>query len=113
MFLYYTLSDSKSRIVGGNGIDIFNFSIDRERDIIAFSIEFLAFDEYLEDDYRPNLLKTYHLLFGEESGQEIYDYFMTFYGESLEVETQDETMIDGMRVTYWHAPKNRLTVYLR
>lgn len=110
--LYYALGDSKSRIVGGN-VDIFNFSIDREKDIIAFSVECLTFYEYLEDDYRPHLQKTFHLVFGEESGQKIFDYLMTFYGQSLEVETQDETLIDGMRVTYRLTPKHRLTVYLR
>lgn len=83
LFLYYALGDNKSRIVGGN-VDIFNFSIDREKDIVAFSIEYLIFYEYLEDDYQPHLLETFNLLFGE-NGQEIFDYLMIFYGKRLEV----------------------------
>jgi hypothetical protein len=111
LFLYYGLEDSKSQIVGGNGIDIFNFNIDRELDTISFSIESLTFHEYLEDDYHPHLLKTFNLLFGE-SGQKIYDYLMTFYDMGLEVETQAETLIDGMRVTYWLTPKHKVKIVL-
>lgn len=112
LFLYYGLESSKSQIVGGNDVDIINFHIDREEDIITFSIESLTFPDYFEDDYRPHLLTIFNFLFGE-SGQKIYDYLMTFYGKGLEVETQDETLIDGMRVSYRFTPKHKLTITLK
>jgi len=43
LFVYYALEERKSRIAGGNDVDIFNFSIDREQDIVEFSVENLVF----------------------------------------------------------------------
>ena len=110
LFLYYGLEKTKSQIVGGNGVDIFNFNIDTEKGIVSFSVELLTFDGYIEDDYRPHLLQTFNFLFGD-SGTKIYDYLMTFYDQALEDGTEDETLIDGMKVTYRFTPKHRLTVF--
>lgn len=111
LFLYYGLEEGKGQIVGGNAVDIFNFNIDTEKDIVSFSVELLTFDGYIEDDYRPHLLQTFNFLFGE-SGTKIYDYLMTFYDQGLEDGTEDETLIDGMKVTYRLTPKHKLTVFL-
>lgn len=110
LFLYYGLDENKCQIVGGNGVDIFNFSIDREQDIISFSIENLIFPGYLDDDYRSQLLETFNFLFGE-SGEDIYLYLMAFYEQPTDG-VEDETMIGGMRVTYRCTPKHRLNIYL-
>jgi hypothetical protein len=108
--LYYVLEESKSKIAGGNDVDIFNFSIDQEKDIVSFSIENLIFPDLLEDDYSSQLLDTFNLLFGDND-KDIYRYFMTFYENPIDG-ASDETWINGMRVTYRCTPKHQLVIYL-
>lgn len=110
LFLYYGLEEKKCQIIGGNGVDIFNFSIDREQNVVAFSVENLVFPDLLDDDYRPLLQETFNLLFGE-SGEDIYRYLMAFYEQPTDGVT-DETLINGMRVTYKCTPKHKLVVSL-
>lgn len=108
--VYYILKESKSRIVGGNDVDIFNFSIDREQDIVSFSVENVIFPDLLDDNYSSQLLETLDLLFGE-SGKDIYRYFMEYYQNPVDGNT-DETTINGMRVSYRCTPKHHLFIYL-
>lgn len=108
--LYYVLEKSKSETVGGNDVDIFNFSIDREQDIVSFSIENLIFPDLLEDDFSLQLLDTFNLLFGDND-KDFYSYFMTFYENPIDG-VSDETWINGMRVTYRCTPKHQLVIYL-
>lgn len=110
LYLYYLLEESKSHIIGGNDVDIFNFSIDRGQDIISFSIESLIFNEELDYDYSPLLLEIFNILFGADGG-DIFGYFMKFYEHPAEGVT-DETLINGMRVTYKCTPKHKLAFYL-
>ncbi len=110
LYLSYVLEESKSRIVGGNNVDIFNFSIDREQDNITFSVENLTFYDVIDDDYRPQLLETFNLLFSE-SGEAIYHFLMEFYDQAVDG-IEDETLIDGMLVTYRCTPKHKLGVFL-
>lgn len=107
--LYYGLEKSKSQIIGGNDVDIFNFSIDKEQDIVSFSVENLTFLDEI-GDYRPQLLETFNLLFGE-SGEDIYCYLMAFYEQPIDG-VEDETRINGMRITYWCTPKHKLAISL-
>lgn len=107
--LYYVLKESESQFLGGNDVDIFNFSIDREQDIVSFSVENLIFPDLIEDDYSLQLLKIFNLLFGENS-QDIYSYFMAFYENPIDG-VSDETWINGMWITYRCTPKHQLVVY--
>ena len=108
--LYYVLEESKCQTVGGNTVDIFNFSIDKELDSVSFSVENLMFPDLLDDNYNSQLLETFNLLFSE-NGEDIYRYFMKYYQNPTDGST-DETMINGMRVTYKCTPKHQLVVYL-
>lgn len=108
--LYYGLEEKKCQIVGGNDVDIFNFSIEAEQDIVKFSVESLMFPDLLDDDYRPQLLKTFNLLFGE-TGEDLYRYLMVFYDQPTDGMT-DETTINGLRVTYRCTPKHKLVISL-
>ena len=110
LHMYYGLDETKCQVIGGNSVDIFNFSIDREQDIILFSVENLTFPDVLNDDYSPQLLETLNLMFGV-NGEEIYNYFMTFYQHPTDGVT-DETLINGMRVNYSCTPKHRLVISL-
>lgn len=110
LYLYYGLEENKCQIIGGNSVDIFNFSIDMEQDIISFSVENLTFSSVLDDDYSPQLLETFNLLFGV-NGDDIYRYFMTFYKHPTDGVT-DETLINGMRVAYRCTPKHKLVISL-
>jgi len=110
LFVYYELEEKKCKIVGSNSVDIFNFSIDKEQDIIEFSIENLMFPGLLDDDYRSLLLETFNLLFGE-SGENIYRYLMAFYEKPTDG-VKDETLINGMPVTYSCTPKHKLVISL-
>ncbi len=110
LFVYYELEEKKCQIVGGNGGDIFNFSIDKEHDIVEFSVEHLMFPGLLDDDYRSLLLETFNLLFGE-SGEDIYRYLMAFYEQPTDG-VIDETRINGMLVTYSCTPKHKLVISL-
>ncbi len=110
LYLYYGLEENKGQIIGGNGVDIFNFNIDREQNIVTFSIENLTFPGVLDDDYSPQLLETFNMLFGL-NGEDIYSYFMRFYQHPSDGVT-DETWINGMRVTYSCAPKHKLVISL-
>lgn len=110
LYVYYGLEENKCKIIGGNEVDIFNFSIDREQDIISFSVENLTFPGVLDDDYSPQLLETFNLLFGV-NGEDIYRYFITFYEHPADGVT-DETLINGMQVTCWCTPKHRLVISL-
>lgn len=109
LYLYYMLEEDKCRIVGGNDVDIFNFSVDREQDIVSFSVENLTFYDII-DDYRPQLLDTLNLLFYER-GEAIYDFLMKFYEQPVDG-VREEVFIDGMRVTYRCTPKHILDIYL-
>ncbi len=109
LHVYYGLEYNKSMMLGGNGVDIFNFSIDQEQDLIEFSVENLTFSG-IDDDYRPQLLESFNLMFGE-SGEKIYQYFIPLY-ENPVVDMEDETIIDGMYIKYWCAPKHRLKIFL-
>lgn len=108
--LYFVLEESKSEIVGGNDVDIFNLCIDQEQDIVSFSIENLIFHDLIDDDYSPQLLDTFNLLFGV-NGKNIYSYFMEFYRNPIDG-ISDETWINGLRVTYRCTPKHQLVVNL-
>lgn len=109
LYLYYTLEENKCQIVGGNGVDIFNFSIDREQDIVEFSVENLTFFDII-DDYSSQLQETFNLLFGE-NGEDIYRYFITLYDNHTDGLT-DETWINGTQVTYRCTPKHKLVISL-
>ncbi len=108
--VYYMLEESKSRIVGGNDVDIFNFSIDSNQDLVSFSVENLTFEDLLDDNYTSQLQETLDLIFGE-SGKDIYLYFMGYYQNPVDGNT-DETRINGLRVCYRCTPKHKLVVYL-
>ena len=110
LYLSYGLGEGKSWIAGGNDVDVFNFSIDREEDVVEFSVEQLIFDGEIEGDYRPLLLETFKLLFGER-GEDIFRYLMGFYEQPVDGAT-DETRINGMTVKYKCTPKHRLVVSL-
>ena len=110
LYVYYLLEENKSRIVGGNDVDIFNLFIDSKQDIISFSVENLAFPDLLDDDYTSQLQETFNLLF-DESGKDIYLYFMEHYQNPVDGNT-DETSINGMQVSYRCTPKHELTIYL-
>ena len=108
--LYYVLEKKKSQLVGGkNGVDIFNFSIDREQDIIEFCVKYLTFPE-LVDDYSSQLFETFNLLFGK-SGEDIYRYLMEFYRKPVDGVVH-QTYIDGMQVTYKCTPEHELVISL-
>lgn len=110
LYVYYLLEESKSQIVGGNDVDIFNFYIDSKQDIVSFSAENLTFEDLLDDNYTSQLQETFNLLF-DESGKDICLYFMDHYQNPVDVNT-DETSINGMRVSYRCTPKHELTIYL-
>ncbi len=108
--VYYMLEENKSWIVGGNDVDIFNFSIDSKQDLVSFFVENLTFEDLLDDDYTSQLQETLDLIFGE-SGNDIYLYFVEHYQNPIDGNT-DETCINGMRVYYRCTPKHQLMVYL-
>lgn len=110
LHLSYVLEESKCRMVGGNDVDIFNISIDMEKDIVSFSVENLTFYDIIDDDYRPHLFKALNLLFGE-NGEEIYHFLMELYEQPIDGR-EEEILIDGMRVTYRCTPKHLLDIYL-
>jgi len=98
LYVYYLLEENKSRIVGGNDVDIFNFFIDSKQDVVSFSVEYLTFPDLLDDDYTSQLQEILSLLFGE-SGKEIYLYLMEHYQNPID-DNSDETSINGMQVSY-------------
>jgi len=110
LYVYYLLEENKSRIVGGNDVDIFNFFIDSKQDVVSFSVEYLTFPDLLDDDYTSQLQEILSLLFGE-SGKEIYLYLMEHYQNPID-DNSDETSINGMQVSYRCTPKHELMIYL-
>lgn len=109
LYVCYVLDDSRSIMLGGNDVDIFNFCIDKEQDIIEFSVENLTFPD-TDEDYRYQLLETFRMLF-DENGEAIHQYFIDFYENPDDV-MEDETIINGMQIKYRCTPKHRLKVFL-
>lgn len=82
----------------------------KEMRLIFLIMFYGIFNGLYDDDYRPLLLETLTLLFGE-NGDDIHSYLMAFYEQPADG-TADETRINGMMVAYSCTPKHKLVVSL-